>query len=201
MQNSDSKNILLSVIGVAILLVAVVGITYAIFIFAGRGMTKNTISTGNISMQYNEGDNVISITNAFPISDSVGKKQNEYFDFSVTADITGNASIDYEVRARRVDISDSNRLSNEEVNIYLEKKVAGVYKEEMSPKTFNVTPTTLKNVYVNKDTMLLYKGTMSGSSTRDDFRLRMWIKDNQQIYTSEKVYKLKVDVYSSLNTK
>ena len=43
MENTDSKNILLSVIGVAILFVAVVGITYAIFVFTGNGNKKNTI--------------------------------------------------------------------------------------------------------------------------------------------------------------
>ena len=81
MQNTDSRNILLSIIGIAILFVAVIGISYAIFMFTGKGMKKNTISTGNISMTYTESDNVIAIDNAVPMSDSAGKLQKEYFDF------------------------------------------------------------------------------------------------------------------------
>ena len=61
MENTDSKNILLSVIGIAIFLVAVVGITYAIFVFTGEGNQNNTISTGTISMLYTESSNIITV--------------------------------------------------------------------------------------------------------------------------------------------
>lgn len=203
MENTDSKNILLSVIGVAILLVAVVGITYAIFIFTAKSETKNTVSTGAISMIYTESDNVISIENAMPISDSVGKIQNEYFDFSVYANVKGNASINYEIRAIRTDKNDDNRLANDKVNIYLEKMDSGKYTQVMEPKIFTPsTSTSLDNIYVNMDSMLLYNGTItsnSETSIEDKFRLRMWIKEDAGINSSLMVYKLKVDVYSSLN--
>ena len=202
MENTDSKNILLSVIGVAILFVAVVGITYAIFVFTGNGNKKNTISTGTISILYTESSNVISINNAMPMSDSVGKIQNEYFDFSVSAKIKGKASINYEVRARRTDKTDINRLPDNQVNIYLEKQDSNRYVPVMEPKTFIPTSTTLDNTYVNNDSMLLYKGTMTSNgdiSVEDKYRLRIWLKENTEVYNSSMIYKLRVDVYSSLN--
>lgn len=203
MQNTDSRNILLSVIGVAILFVAVIGISYAIFMFTGKGMKKNTISTGNISMTYTESDNVIAIENAVPMNDSVGKLQNEYFDFSVSANVNGKASIDYEIRARRTDYKNNNRLPNNCVNIYLEKKKSDSYTKVMEPKTFTPSEaTTLDNVYVNKDSMLLYKSTVNSNSSvsvKDNYRLRIWIKENACSYDKVMTYKLKVDVYSSLS--
>lgn len=203
MQNTDSRNILLSVIGIAILFVAVIGISYAIFMFTGKGMQKNTVSTGNISMTYTESNNVISIDNAVPMKDAEGKLQNEYFDFSVAAEIKGKASIDYEIRARRTDYKNKNRLPDNCVNIYLEKKSSSSYTPVMEPRTFiPSSKTTLNNVYVNKDSMLLYKNTLNSDSfvtKKEDYRLRIWIKENACSYDGIMTYKLKVDVYSSLN--
>lgn len=202
MENTDSKNILLSVIGIAIFLVAVVGITYAIFVFTGEGNQKNTISTGTISMLYTESSNIISINDAMPMSDSVGKMQNKYFDFSVSAKIKGKATINYEVRARRTDKDEVNRLPDNQVNIYLEKQDSNKYVQVMEPKTFAITSTTLDNTYVNNDSMLLYNGIINGdsdASVEDKFRLRIWLKENTEVYSNPMVYKLRVDLYSTLN--
>ena len=71
--NNNSKQVLLSVLGVAILVVAVVGVSFAAFSYQGIGETENTISTGTISMMYNEPDNGINLTNALPTTDEQGK--------------------------------------------------------------------------------------------------------------------------------
>ncbi len=66
MSNSNSsKQILLSVIGVAILVVAVVGVSFAFFNYTRTG-AANTIRTGTIS--FNTSNSVINITNLFPIA-------------------------------------------------------------------------------------------------------------------------------------
>ena len=66
MSNSNSsKQILLSVIGVAILVVAVVGVSFAFFNYTRTG-AANTVRTGTIS--FNTSNSVINITNIFPIA-------------------------------------------------------------------------------------------------------------------------------------
>ncbi len=203
MNNTDSKNILLSVIGVAILFVAIVGISYAIFVYVKNGNTANTISTGKISMLYTESDNTISITNAIPTPDSTGKIQKDYFEFTAAANIKGKASIDYEIRARRTDGEDANRLADNVVNLYIEKKEGSEYKAVMEPTTYSITSSsTLNNIYVNKDSMLLYKGTIVSNDEvykEEKFRLRMWVNENYKMDDKEKIFKLKVDIYSNLN--
>ena len=65
-KDNSSKQILLSVLWVAILVVAVVGVSFAAFTFTGTGTKENRISTGTISMTYSEDTNGIFITNALP---------------------------------------------------------------------------------------------------------------------------------------
>ena len=68
MSNSNSsKQILLSVIGVAILVVAVVGVSFAFFNYTRTG-AENTVRTGTIS--FNTTNSVINISNLFPIAKS-----------------------------------------------------------------------------------------------------------------------------------
>ncbi len=150
--DNQSKQILLSVLAVAILVVAVVGVSFAAFTYVGLGQKENVISTGTISMSYTEDTNAISISNAMPVSDEVGKvleatpEQSAagtvtqgLFDFTVKADIAGTATINYEVAAVKQDnqgmeVSGSeltggtpieNQIDGQYVKFYLEKDEAG----------------------------------------------------------------------------
>ena len=68
MSNSNSsKQVLLSVIGVAILVVAVVGVSFAFFNYTRTG-TANTIKTGTIAFSTTQ--STISVENVFPVAAS-----------------------------------------------------------------------------------------------------------------------------------
>ena len=103
MSNSNSsKQILLSVIGVAILVVAVVGVSFAFFNYTRTG-AANTIKTGTIS--FNTTNSVINVTNLFPIAKSaVATDANNVGTGTVT--ITGSTNysngIDFTVTAEDV---------------------------------------------------------------------------------------------------
>ena len=65
MNKQKFKNIL--TIGTTfILLIAVIGISYAAFNYSGIGQKLNTITTGAITMNYTESTNIISMSNALP---------------------------------------------------------------------------------------------------------------------------------------
>ena len=103
MSNSNSsKQILLSVIGVAILVVAVVGVSFAFFNYTRTG-AANTIRTGTIS--FNTSNSVINVTNVFPIAKTaVGTDTTNVGTGTVT--ITGSTNytngIDFTVTAEDV---------------------------------------------------------------------------------------------------
>ena len=98
MNNSNqSKQVLLSVIGVAILVVAVVGVSFAFFSYVNNG-TNNTIETGTISLSSVETGS-LTVTNAFPVS-------SEDADDVMTVTVSGQTSYEggvyYDVRALNV---------------------------------------------------------------------------------------------------
>ena len=205
MIRKDSRNIILSVLGVLILIISVIGISYAIFMFSSLGKEENIINTGTISMEYDESeDKIIKIEGATPISDSVGMAQNEYFDFSINATIGGQATISYEIRAKKLPV-DGLELSDSDVKLYLEKEANNQYLEVMSPRHFELmSDTVVNNGDLDKDTMLLYRGSfINNNSTtksfKEKYRLRMWLGDQTVIDNISRMYKIKVDVYASVN--
>lgn len=202
MIRDDSKQVLLSVFGVALLIVAIVGISYAIFVFSAKSRVDNTVRSGGITFEYLEGDSVIDINDALPISDEVGVKQTKSFDFQVSSAIRGNTTVFYEVRAKSLTVD--NKIDNQYVKIYLEKKDGGDFSTVLFPTAFKENPnTSLTNISVDTNTMLLYSGRFSGKKATttnysDEFRLKMWLSDKYLIDDVSRSFKIKVLVYASM---
>ena len=203
MENSDSKEILLSIFGIALLVLAVAGISYAVFTFSEVGKRENVISTGKISLSFIESsENVIHINNALPMSDSVGKVQNEYFDFSLEAVMKGSSTIYYEIRAKQVEVEDNIEASK--VKFYLEKEKSSSYQEVLKPTNFNINRgSNINNNSMDLSSMLLYSDNFTnnlGSSQKmiDRYRLRIWIDENTPIESTKKNFKFKVNVYANM---
>lgn len=202
MIRDDSKQVLLSVFGVALLIVAIVGISYAIFVFSSKSRVDNTVRSGGITFEYLEGDSVIDINDALPVSDEVGVKQTKSFDFQVSSAIRGNTIVFYEVRAKSLTVD--NKIDNQYVKIYLEKKDGDDFSTVLSPTTFKENPnTSLTNISVDTNTMLLYSGRFSGKKATttnysDEFRLKMWLSDKYLIDDVSRSFKIKVLVYASM---
>ena len=197
MKDNNSKQVLLSVLGVAILVVAVVGVSFAAFSYTDTGTQVNTITTGSITMSYTEDTNGINITNAYPMSDEVGKtltNEEQFFVFTVEAKISGDVVANYEVSAEK---EASSTLNNDEVKLYLEKKVNNSYQEVMAPKNF----TPLKestDLGTMAGAMLLDTGTLSKSSTVS-YRLRMWVADTTVLDNLEKSFGVRVSIKAKVD--
>ena len=77
---NKKKQIIITLIAIISLIVITVGVTYAFFNYAKEGTTDNTIKTGSITFLYTEVSGVgkgISLTDAYPVADSIGKVQLE----------------------------------------------------------------------------------------------------------------------------
>ena len=76
------------IIGLMLLLViALIGVSWAVFNYSALGTKVNTITTGSITMSYEESDNTISLNGALPTTDKTGMVRlnpGEYFDFTVS---------------------------------------------------------------------------------------------------------------------
>ena len=198
MNKQKFKNIL--TIGTTfILLIAIIGISYAAFNYSGIGQKLNTITTGAITMNYTESTNIISMSNALPTTDTTGKKRlnsGEYFDFTVKSSITGNTDINYEIAAKE---ENGNTFSGQNIKFYLTKVNSdGTEEEAMPPKTYSEDPTG--NVYTGRpsDMMSLFVGNLNQQGdTEIKYRLRLWVDEsyNPQNDNGGLIYKVKVNVY------
>ena len=82
MDNTLSRQILLSILGLALIIVAIVGVSYAVMIDSSNGVISNEAFIDN-----NDDQNGIFLDNTLPISDSVGKIYDKYFDLSSARDV------------------------------------------------------------------------------------------------------------------
>ena len=92
---------ILSVLTTVFLLV-ILGVSYASFTFSQSGRNLNTVTTGIMQMTYEESSNIISMQGALPTTDATGKvrlNEGEYFDFTVSSTIQGDAQINWEIAA------------------------------------------------------------------------------------------------------
>ena len=200
MKKDNKKKVKIAItVLVAALILAVVGVTYAVFNYTGQGSVVNSISTGVMTMTYTEADNKISITNAMPMEDNVGKKltgTDQVFDFTVETNITGKQSIAYEVTALKADTS---TLDNKDVRLYLEKSTDGTtYSEVLAPSAFTPIDSTAPDdtdLYgAKKKEMVLDTGTIQ-SSVKYYYRLRMWVSKDYEITKDVKTFTVTVNAY------
>lgn len=203
MENRESKEILLSIFGIALLILAVAGISYAIFLFSKEGRTVNSILTGSIEMSFIESEtNVIHIHNAMPVSDVVGMVQNDYFDFSIEANLAGNSTVFYEINAKEEEVE--NKIDSSKIKFYLEKKTTSSYQEVLKPTNFIINQKNSSiNNSMNIPSMLLYQGKLTNNLSGkrkiyEKYRLRVWIDEKSPIELTTKNFKFRINVNANM---
>src|SRR5574344_866369 len=73
---NNKKTLILSIIGILVLVIAVVGVSFAMYSFSGTGSKQNVIQTGTVTMNFNP-DNNFTVTNKYPMSDAQGIAQTD----------------------------------------------------------------------------------------------------------------------------
>ena len=171
------ENIIIIVV-LLIMVIAIIGVSYAAFSYSGLGTKVNSITTGSITMTYEETDNTISLSGALPTTDATGKvrlTEGEYFDFTVSSKIAGNVNINYEISAKDVTSSD-RKIDGSNIKLYLTKLTETGEEELMVPETYNEE--TSENAYTGRPSgeMSLYTSSMN-SSESNRYRLRMYVTE------------------------
>ena len=189
------------IIGLMLLLViALIGVSYAAFRFTGVGQRENTITTGSITMTYEESSNTISLNGALPTTDETGKKRlnpGEYFDFTVSSKISGDVNINYEITAKDVTDSGARKIDGSNIKLYLTRLTDdGAEEQVMSPEIYNEESSDNNFTGRPAGEMSLYTSSMS-SSESNTYRLRMYVDEdyNPQGDGGGLQFSLQVNVY------
>ena len=202
---NNKKQLLLSIGLVLILVLMIVGISYAAFKFTGLGKRENTITTGAITMKYTETTNTISMNNALPTTDATGKVRltaGEYFDFTLSGTIKGSENINWEIAAEDVTTA-SKKIDGKYIKLYLTSLDENNNETEVMTPTVYTAEST-ENTYTGRPTnmMSLAKGTTSTSfSTK--YRLRMYVDEsyNPQGDGGNLAFSIKINAYGKTGDK
>ena len=204
MEEDNSRKVFLSVLGVAILLVAVVGVSFALYSTGATGK-DNSISTGTITMSYTEPSNGINLTNALPISDAEGKSlkgEGNVFTFTVSATASGTVTVPYEINITK---DSSTTLADGAVAVYLTKGTT-TETEVVAKKLMSQVVTTANKSTYRTDSYKLYStnvvyqnGTVKTGEATTTYNLRIWVDANADANAiKDKTYKLFVNVDSKV---
>ena len=203
MIQSESKQIILSVIGISVLIIAFVGISYAAFTSSLADSNQQGISTGTISLVLKNESSNVSIKNMMPMSIEDGKKltgDGNVYDFTVESNLSHNTTLNYEISIEKV-VSDQPSLNDGEVRFYLQRMSNGEFID--TSITSNPQPfIALKQdsfLGSKKGTMVIYSGTLSNLTDKDklekeEFRLRMWVDQETIIDSVSKQFNIKLNV-------
>jgi len=177
-----NKNKLLCVL-ILMFLFCIGGISYAMYIFIGTGTTENVITTGQITVAYNEKNN-IKIENRYPETDAVGLANSDsksMMEFTVSSDVIGNATINYVIGL--VDIKEGTTLTSEDIKIYLTKdgSVANGFTQGIGRTVKSFEDSSIDR-YI--DSYVIANNTISGKNTHT-YILKAWIDENYNLPTSD----------------
>ena len=189
---SKKKDLILISIGLALLIILTVSLSYALYSFTGSGTKENIITTGSINVTFSEKNN-IKLENRYPETDSEGLNNtdtNSQMTFTVSSNISGDTKVNYALGI--TDIKEGTSLTEEYVKIYLKKgnSVVAGFTENKGEVLSN-----FKNKYVENaiDSHVLLTDVISGSEVHT-YTLKAWIDENYKLTVPKES-----DVYEVVN--
>lgn len=154
---------------------------------------KVDIKNATLVFSYSEHSSSLVVDNSMPITDAVGKQlafcsnqdKYAYSEFSISANMNGLNSINYEIYAIPVGVA--LELPSDYVKIYLTSGTSDLalegYRENIP------TYRDLKVSKMNPAGKKIYSGTLSNSEVKS-FRLRMWLADTYPITMENRSFKI-----------
>lgn len=169
MKNSDaskySREIVTSILGIMILVLLLFSTSYAVFVENAKGVKINSLTTGYLSLSYTDSEgNVISLTDALPVSDEVGKISGNEFEFKVSNSFSKEINYDIVI---------------EELVSEIDSKYLKIYLTDDAGKILvgkdNVPGLSMFEITDVLGERILYSDKLS--SEDKTFKLRVWVSD------------------------
>lgn len=178
-------------ISIILILVAIFTFILCLFLYSFGNASDNKNAT--LVFSYSENSGELVVDNSMPITDTVGKQlefsanqtKYGYSEFSISANMAGLKSIDYEIYAIPVGVA--LELPTSYVKIYLTDG-----KNDLPVDGYrDLIPTyrELKVAQSDPAGKKIYSGTLKKDETKK-FRLRMWLADTYPITTDARSFKM-----------
>lgn len=191
MEDNNKKTLILSIIGILVLVIAVVGVSFAMYSFTGTGTKENVITTGTVSMNFSEGSNNFTLQNKYPMSDAKGIAQGDNrASFGVTATwASSTLTINYDLGI--TNITPGTTLTEDYIKVALlgsDGTVIVGAKDGEGNLTSGVTIASLKTVKGPNNLITTYGltgGTISTSGATDSYTILAYVADNYNLPTDK----------------
>ena len=188
------KKIFLSVLGVMIIVVVSVGVSFAFFSYVKTGSSNNQITTGKLAFSFIDGQTLV-LTNHFPMDSTgngIGTPYTEITDvctFTITGSSSPGVTFKYKVSAvpgdKTLEKSGKKRLVYDEVFINIKRKDTdpiGTFTG--NPKYYDKASS---GIVLTNDALELGTGTITPTETDSDavltFEVRMWVDSSKVVIT------------------
>lgn len=192
---NNKKTLILSILGVLVLVIAVVGVSFAMYSFSATGTTENVIQTGSVSIQY-ENESTITLTNQYPMTDALGiaqsaeKNPDSVLTFDVTAAIAGTINIKYDlaldsIKYTDVDGNPVTTLTDSNIKFVLTKVAEGETEAEYVQGTAE-QGVTFADVAANEgngyiDGKYVIDSDTFTSNGKNSYVLKAWIDQDYKL--------------------
>ena len=157
-----NRKILLIVLGILLSLSLLVGISYAYYMVTTSQTNKNRLASSCISISLTNEKNDITLNNAYPITNSEGKKLTPY-QFTITN--TCNIFISYNVNLEMLEGTD---LSTDYIKTMVNSEAPYILS------SLDSVSTTIDS---STESRTLAQGSL-GSGDSVDYSLRLWMDEN-----------------------
>ena len=179
-------------VGVILLvIVSVVGVTYAFLSTGGTQEQANTFNSGCLSIRLTNESASIKLTNTFPITDIEGLNTTSY-DFTI--ENTCSTATNYQINLESLN-QVSNTLDADYIKVSLSSDTVGNVISTLSanpPKT-----SYIDGSYISHN---LYTGTIAGNTTKT-YHLKIWVDYDATVeQAANKVYSSKINVIANPET-
>ena len=157
-----NNKFILIFLGILLTLSVLIGISYAYYMVTASQTNKNRLASSCISVSLTNEKNDITLNNAYPITDSEGKKLTPYqFTITNTCDIF----ISYNVNLEMLEGTD---LSTDYIKTMVNSEAPAVLSSLDSAST---------TIDKSTESRTLAQGSL-GSGDSVDYALRLWMDDN-----------------------
>ena len=203
----NNKTMILSILGVLVLVIAVVGVSFAMYSFSAQGTKENVITTGSVSLAIDKkGESLFTLDNVYGVDDATGiagtSEDVGTGNFTLSSNLSGSMNIHYEVGF--VDLTEGNSNLTDSMIMVAIKDENGKYYTSAG-QTDTATAVTLNSFANSKgyaagdtgmtgitadsyllDSYVFDKGIVNTSGNQKTYTINAWISDKYVLKGGEK---------------
>ena len=205
---NNTKLIMLSILGMSLVLLAVLGTTFAFFTYSKTGRTNNMVAAGEMGLNLSESSQGIYLTNQFPMTNteattgivSGGQDNVTSMTFTVSGYSSGTSTIPYTVYIIDGDLDETGkeRFDDSEISVFISDYSTQI-NGEASGQTQEVlitTPTPVADIARDASGMrkvasgVIKAGTTELDPQSDTYVLKMLVNETVRISDTNLLVKM-----------